>query len=474
MRPAVSFITVIRQNAVFFGCSVTYCLWILALLFAPSFIQIISSELLDPACLQLLSIFVIALAMVVKKLLPPFRFQGAQAYVLVSFFLFFGLVGIVLFSFGNNNVFSFSTWLIKLFVATALITSSIVVGGIVIKDMMQPKCIGCRLEINSAIIATASLILFVVALGSIKLLKILLFFAPLALLIELLVSKELVNGFRNSTKKRKTQSVRPMIYFFTISVIFGVALWWANENTRTTGAPINASSMMLLGMAGASLLVFVVNKRMSTARLLILLDKSTLPLLSFSLIFISFFTLNALALSCFLIAFGSVCASCFFYEVDKLYFSDESSKIPSVVSVVQWSGFAGGGMLAIELDQLWSSTLAISANSLFATILLMVFISARSVIFSHFDAVMLVREEHTHTQAEELEACCVDIAVKHELTPREAEIFLMLAKGRSGPYIQDYLILSQGTVKTHIHRIYSKIGISNRQELIDLVERMAS
>lgn len=63
-----------------------------------------------------------------------------------------------------------------------------------------------------------------------------------------------------------------------------------------------------------------------------------------------------------------------------------------------------------------------------------------------------------------------DIAKTHGLTPRETEVFSMLARGRSLPFIESELVISHSTAKTHARRIYSKLGVSNKQELLDLVE----
>lgn len=62
------------------------------------------------------------------------------------------------------------------------------------------------------------------------------------------------------------------------------------------------------------------------------------------------------------------------------------------------------------------------------------------------------------------------LARAHGLSNRETEIFLLLAQGRSRPYIRDSLYLSKNTVATHIRHIYEKLGIHSQQELIDLVE----
>lgn len=63
------------------------------------------------------------------------------------------------------------------------------------------------------------------------------------------------------------------------------------------------------------------------------------------------------------------------------------------------------------------------------------------------------------------------VAASYGLSKRETEIFLMLAQGRSRPYIRDSLYLSKNTVATHVRHIYEKMGIHSQQELIDLVEK---
>lgn len=65
---------------------------------------------------------------------------------------------------------------------------------------------------------------------------------------------------------------------------------------------------------------------------------------------------------------------------------------------------------------------------------------------------------------------CKAIAVQYKLSPRETEIFMLLAKGRNADYIQSKLIISTHTAKTHIANIYHKLAIHSAQELLDLVE----
>jgi DNA-binding CsgD family transcriptional regulator len=62
------------------------------------------------------------------------------------------------------------------------------------------------------------------------------------------------------------------------------------------------------------------------------------------------------------------------------------------------------------------------------------------------------------------------IARNKKLTPREAEVFGLLARGRSVPFIRDSLVVSRDTAATHVKHIYAKLEVHSRQELIDLIQ----
>jgi DNA-binding NarL/FixJ family response regulator len=51
------------------------------------------------------------------------------------------------------------------------------------------------------------------------------------------------------------------------------------------------------------------------------------------------------------------------------------------------------------------------------------------------------------------------------LTPREVEVARSIGAGRSNKETADLLFISEGTVKTHLHRIYEKLQIHGRLEL---------
>lgn len=89
-------------------------------------------------------------------------------------------------------------------------------------------------------------------------------------------------------------------------------------------------------------------------------------------------------------------------------------------------------------------------------------------------SIMRDRELQTHRVFEDRGQALGFIADRSGLSPREREVFSMLAYGRDTAYIQEHLVISAGTVRSHRDRIYRKLGIHSRQELLDLVEREMS
>ena len=68
-----------------------------------------------------------------------------------------------------------------------------------------------------------------------------------------------------------------------------------------------------------------------------------------------------------------------------------------------------------------------------------------------------------------LEARAADLAAKYHLTPREHEVVLLLAQGRSAPFIGNELGLATNTVRGYVQEAYAKLDVHSKQELIDLL-----
>jgi DNA-binding CsgD family transcriptional regulator len=61
-------------------------------------------------------------------------------------------------------------------------------------------------------------------------------------------------------------------------------------------------------------------------------------------------------------------------------------------------------------------------------------------------------------------------AKEFQLSPRQTDVFYLLARGRNAEYIQKQFFISKATAKAHIYSIYRKTGIHSQQDLIDLIE----
>ena len=58
----------------------------------------------------------------------------------------------------------------------------------------------------------------------------------------------------------------------------------------------------------------------------------------------------------------------------------------------------------------------------------------------------------------------------YRLSARETEVMELIARGNSVARIAEELVVSENTIRTHAKRIYAKLDIHKKQELLDLIE----
>ena len=58
---------------------------------------------------------------------------------------------------------------------------------------------------------------------------------------------------------------------------------------------------------------------------------------------------------------------------------------------------------------------------------------------------------------------------QYGVTKRERQIFSTICLGKTNKQIADELFISLQTVKDHTHRIYSKVGINGRTQLVQMM-----
>ncbi len=76
--------------------------------------------------------------------------------------------------------------------------------------------------------------------------------------------------------------------------------------------------------------------------------------------------------------------------------------------------------------------------------------------------------EQSDPQAK-LASRAAQLAQERRLTAREQEVIVLLAQGRSAPYIAQDLGLATNTVRGYVQEAYAKLDVHSKQELIDLL-----
>ena len=143
----------------------------------------------------------------------------------------------------------------------------------------------------------------------------------------------------------------------------------------------------------------------------------------------------------------------------------------------------GLGLLAIQLGQLVGSVGAdfalhyltgdlgkamLSAFSIFAILLVDLFVFGNRSASTGWGFVRPMGE--ASEEAGGIEVACEALGRRFRLTPRERDVFLLLARGRNRAFICEELVIGDETVKSHVKAIYRKLEVHSQQELIDLVE----
>lgn len=148
-----------------------------------------------------------------------------------------------------------------------------------------------------------------------------------------------------------------------------------------------------------------------------------------------------------------------------------------------FAGMALGNLAGGVIDSLVASgDVQITVVAMLATLCLVVvafMVLPEGVVAQLSDSVRPGRKERevaeqpgpsSATGVGRLERNCASVAEDFGLTPRESEVIVLLAYGRTLSIIARDLQIAKGTARTHIENIYRKLDVHKQQELIDLVE----
>lgn len=120
------------------------------------------------------------------------------------------------------------------------------------------------------------------------------------------------------------------------------------------------------------------------------------------------------------------------------------------------------------LNAAWWST-ELRVDVFLICILVLVFVGM--LFFTQNDVQKFYATPHAEALDASMEDKCANIARMCRLTNREAEVLVLLARGRTVRYICEELSIAQGTAKHHVSNIYRKVGVFDRQGLLDTIEQ---
>jgi DNA-binding CsgD family transcriptional regulator len=143
---------------------------------------------------------------------------------------------------------------------------------------------------------------------------------------------------------------------------------------------------------------------------------------------------------------------------------------------------SGGVLIGAVLGSLLNAVVDYSLEFITGISLVMVFVMIVTYTFTltERDVAKLTKQRSqypfTHQDAADRSLLLderVDILAKrHDISGRGLEVLRLLAKGWTGVRIEQELYMSRGTVNTHMRRLYQKLGVHTRQNLLDMLDKI--
>ena len=122
--------------------------------------------------------------------------------------------------------------------------------------------------------------------------------------------------------------------------------------------------------------------------------------------------------------------------------------------------------LVIPMDKLFAVGSSFALTNIAFELMFYIIITASVVeLFFVFREIIRNKREEETTPNDPV----AGIAEKYGLTPREKDVFILLAEGKSAKEIAEELFISDGTVRVHTHNLYQKLGISKRSQIYQMV-----
>lgn len=231
------------------------------------------------------------------------------------------------------------------------------------------------------------------------------------------------------------------------------------------------SFVLVAGALGMSLLAFALALRAAPSGMLEFLGNTGSPLIVIGCITVLATQGEALLAGGMLVAAGFVAADLFMWFLNAELVSRSGRRPLEVLArscCIEWTSFFAGLVFSIGLYDVLAEPGCGLLLYAFSSVAL---IAVTSFVLTQVDLVRIVEAREGVQDKQSMEDACRSMADRFGLSARETEVMVYLANGRTVPYIQGKLTISQSTVKTHVRNIYRKTGVKGKQELLDAIEK---
>lgn len=254
-------------------------------------------------------------------------------------------------------------------------------------------------------------------------------------------------------------------------VMGGIQVGGSGSVEQAAGVVVNAASSSLAvdaGMVVASL-VIVLGARFLRGNNMGFYRSTILALLSVSL-YLS--AVLSSAWSSMNIGLMTVSRVLIFAYVWTMFSTPAKTMSPVRLFSVGWLLFLVPNNLSTRLGQAVVGTdmPLLAYDLMLAVILLALFVFEFTPILTGRSVEDACAGDSSDAGEDAFAARIAQLVERGGLTPREQDVLVALARGRSAQHIADTFVVSKETARTHIRHVYQKLDVHSREELMDLVE----
>lgn len=286
-------------------------------------------------------------------------------------------------------------------------------------------------------------------------------------------SKELFFAFAKEVKSHLIQF--PTMFSGSVVLLLLVFEIWFQLNNADVDAVSGFSTMLYGVMCIAAIIVFAIALRISEDRTVYFFSAVSLVAFLVSQIAVLLFWQNMLFIMAIITGIWFA-----LYQFTLLLYCRISTdaKNDFGFSTALFGLALGGSMFVLVLGNgiarvfLLDLTLDYSVLSTLAFTMTVILVVALAVeITLHVRRILSTAREPAGG-VEEPGSSAIDLlCTRFQISPREKEVMEIYSQGRSVEYIAEYLVLSKHTVKTHLRRLYVKLDIHSKEDLLDLLEK---